>query len=148
MKLGMNMLLWSDDVTDERYGPVFELLAEIGYDGVEIPIFAPAPERYEALGRRLEQLGLERLAVTARGEDENPISADAAVRARAVAANKAVLDSAQALGAPILCGPFGRRSASSPGPGRRPTSGATAWRACGRRPSTPSDAASPSPSST
>lgn len=102
----MNMLLWSDDVSDERYLPVFELLKDAGYDGVEVPIFAPDADRYGRLGERLAEIGLERLAVTARSEADNPISPDAAVRAAAVAANKAVLDSAHALGATILCGPI------------------------------------------
>ncbi len=106
MKLGMNMLLWSDDVSDERFLPVFEMLKDAGYDGVEVPIFAPDPDRYERLGRQLEEIGLERTAVTARGEADSPISADPSVRALGVAANKAVLDSAQALGATILAGPF------------------------------------------
>ena len=106
MKLGMNMLLWSDDVTGERFQPAFEMLADAGYDGVEVPIFAPDPDRYGRLGERLEELGLERLACTARGEADSPISADDSVRAAGVATNKAVLDSAAALGATLLCGPL------------------------------------------
>ena len=33
MKLGMNMLLWSTDVTGPEYGPTFEMLADAGYEG-------------------------------------------------------------------------------------------------------------------
>ena len=106
MKLGMNMLLWSDDVTDPRFQPVFEMLKDAGYDGVEVPVFQTDPATYEQLGKRLDALGLEVLAVTARGEDENPISLDPEVRAAGLAANRKVLECAEAMGATLLCGPF------------------------------------------
>ena len=106
MKLGMNMLLWSTDVSGVEFDPVFESLRDAGYDGVEIPIFDREVEKYGALRTRLEQIGLEALAVSARGGDDNPISAEASVRAEALAATKANLDSAAALGAPMICGPL------------------------------------------
>jgi D-psicose/D-tagatose/L-ribulose 3-epimerase len=107
MKLGMNMLLWSTDVSGNEYDAVFAMLKDAGYDGVEIPIFDREVDKYAELGRRLDALGLERLAVSARGAPDNPISEDPGVRAEAVAATKANLDSAAALGAPLLCGPLG-----------------------------------------
>src|SRR5437660_9624730 len=106
MKLGMNMLLWSTDVCDPEFDPVFEMLRDAGYEGVEIPIFDREVETYAELRGRLDRIGLEALAVSARGGDDNPISADAAVRAEALAATKANLDSAAALGAPLICGPL------------------------------------------
>ena len=107
MKLGMNMLLWSTDVSGGEYDAVFAMLKDAGYDGVEIPIFDREVDKYAELGERLGELGLERLAVSARAEHDNPIAADAAVRAEAVTATKANLDSAAALGAPTICGPLG-----------------------------------------
>jgi D-psicose/D-tagatose/L-ribulose 3-epimerase len=107
MKLGMNMLLWSTDVSDPQFDPVFELLKDAGYDGVEIPIFDREVQKYADLRDRLRGIGLDALAVSARGGDDNPISADPAVRAEALAATKANLDSAAALGAPLICGPLG-----------------------------------------
>jgi len=106
VKLGMNMLLWSTDVSGSEFDPTFALLKDVGFAGVEIPIFDREVDKYAELGRRLEELGLERLAVSARGGDDNPISGDPAVRAEAVAATKANIDSAAALGAPMLCGPL------------------------------------------
>src|SRR3954453_14598484 len=102
MRLGMNMLLWSTDVTGSAYDETFEMLAEIGYEGVEIPIFDAEIEKYERLGRRLDDLGLSALGGTARSEDESPISADADVRARGLAATRAAIDACAALGAPLL----------------------------------------------
>jgi D-psicose/D-tagatose/L-ribulose 3-epimerase len=103
----MNMLLWSTDVTDPRYRPTFEQLKDTGFDGVEIPVFDREVKKYAELGERLEELGLERLAVSARGPDENPIALEPDVRAEAVAATMANVDSAAALGAPLVCGPLG-----------------------------------------
>jgi D-psicose/D-tagatose/L-ribulose 3-epimerase len=107
MKLGMNMLLWSTDVTGSEYGATFELLKDAGYDGVEIPIFDREVDKYAELGRRLDALGLERLAVSARGAGDNPIADEPKVRAEAVAATRANVDSAAALGASLICGPLG-----------------------------------------
>lgn len=106
MKLGMNMLLWSPDVTPAAYQPTFEMLKEIGYDGVEIPIFDREVDKYAELGARLGDLGLERVAVAARGAADNPISGDEAVRREAVEAMKTNLEAAAALGASLLCGPL------------------------------------------
>jgi D-psicose/D-tagatose/L-ribulose 3-epimerase len=104
MKLGMNMLLWSADVRGREYDDVFAMLAEAGFDGVEIPIFDREVDSYAELGERLGAIGLERLAVSARGPEDDPLAADPAP---AVAAMKANLDSAEALGSPIICGPLG-----------------------------------------
>src|SRR5205085_5939878 len=107
VKLGMNMLLWSTDVSASSYDAIFERLKKIGFDGVEIPIFDREVDKYAKLGGRLDDLGLERLAVAARGEADNPVTADAAGPADAIAAMKSNLDSAAALGAPLICGPLG-----------------------------------------
>jgi D-psicose/D-tagatose/L-ribulose 3-epimerase len=83
-----------------------ERLRKMGYDGVEIPIFDPQPDKYGPLGKRLDSLGLERTAVTICGKDTNPISPDAAVRKRAVAHLKKALDCCQAAGMELLVGPL------------------------------------------
>ena len=104
MKLGMNMLLWSTDVSGPEYDDVFAMLKDAGFDGVEIPIFDREVDKYAELGARLEARGLERLAVSARGPDDDPTAPDPGP---AIAATKANLDSAAALGAPLICGPLG-----------------------------------------
>jgi D-psicose/D-tagatose/L-ribulose 3-epimerase len=105
MKYGMNLLLWTGDVTDAHL-PIIEMLKSTGYDGVELPMFAPDDAKFTALGKKLDGLGLGRTAVTIRTEADNPISPDASVRAKGIAATKAVLDSCAAVGAELLVGPY------------------------------------------
>jgi len=104
MKYGMNLLLWSGEVTEELM-PICEQLREIGYDGVELPIFNLDLD-YAAVGTRLDEIGLGRTAVTIRNEPDNPISSDASVRAKALEENRRTLDVCAAAGVETLCGPF------------------------------------------
>jgi D-psicose/D-tagatose/L-ribulose 3-epimerase len=105
MKFGMNLLLWTDHLHDGLM-PVLRQLKEIGYDGVEVPMFSADEDLYRRWGQRLDGLGLERTVVTIRTEQDNPISPDPRVRAAAVEASKRTLDCCEALGAKYLCGPF------------------------------------------
>lgn len=104
MKFGMNLLLWSGELNDDLM-PVLESLKEMGYDGVELPLFNTDLD-YAAWGKRLDDLGLERTAVTVRGVEDNPIDPDPAVRAQGVEGTKRVLDCCAAVGATTLVGPY------------------------------------------
>jgi D-psicose/D-tagatose/L-ribulose 3-epimerase len=106
MKFGINLLLWTDDPTQESFFPVIEKMKKLGFDGVELPVFNLDVTRWEALGRKLDALGLERTAVTVRGVDDNPISPDPAVRAKGIELTKKVLDCCKAVGATHLAGPY------------------------------------------
>jgi len=104
MKYGMNLLLWSGEFSDDLI-PVCQQLKEIGYDGVELPMFNTDLD-YAAIGKQLDSIGLARTAVCIRNEEDNPISADASVRAAGVAGTKRALDCCAALGAETLVGPY------------------------------------------
>jgi D-psicose/D-tagatose/L-ribulose 3-epimerase len=104
MKFGMNLLLWTGEL-NESMMPVLESLKKMGYDGIEVPIFNPELD-YAAWGKRLDDLGLQRTAVTVRTEEDNPISPDAPIRQKGVDANRRVLDCCQAIGATHLVGPY------------------------------------------
>jgi len=106
MKTGMNLLLWTTEVTAEHDGLLDQLKA-MGFDAVEVPVFAvddPAP--YERLGKRLKALGLGATAVTVMTPETNPISSDPGIRRAAVAQLEKVLDRCSAFGCEILCGPI------------------------------------------
>lgn len=104
MKFGMNLLLWNGELNDDLM-PVLESLKAMGYDGVEIPLFNYDLD-YAAWGKRLDDLGLERTAVTVRTEEDNPISPDASVRSQGVELTKKALDCCAAVGATHLVGPY------------------------------------------
>lgn len=123
MKFGMNLLLWTGELHDGMI-PVLETLKNLGYDGVEVPLFNTSLD-YAAWGRRLDDLGLARTAVTVRGADDNPISPDAAVRATAIEATKRVLDCCAAVGATTLVGPY--HSALGVFTGNGPTADEWKW---------------------
>jgi len=106
VKLGMNMLLWSTDVCGREHDATFAMLKDAGFDGVEVPIFDREVDKYAELGERLGALGLEPIAVAARGGGESPISDDPAVHEESVAATRANIDAAAALGASLICGPL------------------------------------------
>jgi D-psicose/D-tagatose/L-ribulose 3-epimerase len=106
MKIGFNLLLWTINVED-KHMPILEDLKKTGYDGVEVPVFGGDAAQFQALGRRLSDLGLERTAVSALTSTEvNPLAEDAAVRAKAVDFMRGVLDSCAALGASRVVGPM------------------------------------------
>lgn len=106
MKIGMNLLLWADHVTD-ALDPVLDQLKAIGFDAVEVPVFNTADiAGYERLGKRLKSLGLTATAVTVMGPETNPISPDPKIRDAAVAYLDSVLEAGQAFGCELLCGPI------------------------------------------
>ena len=106
MKTGFCMLLWTSAV-DDSHRPILEALAETGYDGVEIPIFEGEPDDYARLGRLLDDVGLERTAISVLPTLEvNPLSEDAAVRAAATRRLEWLVDCTAALGASVVGGPL------------------------------------------
>ena len=61
VKIGMNMLLWGVEITPQHI-PVFEQLAEAGYDGVEIPVTGQAEADLKRMAHACDELGLARTA--------------------------------------------------------------------------------------
>ncbi len=106
MKVGMNLLLWTDDPVDESWLPLYERLKDMGFDGVELPIFDADPEKFAALGRRLDEMGLERTAITVRNPADDPISPDSSIRETSLAVARRALDCCEAAGSSILGGPL------------------------------------------
>jgi D-psicose/D-tagatose/L-ribulose 3-epimerase len=104
MKLGINLYLWADDM-HEALMPVLEKLKEIGYDGVEVPIFDLDQAKWKTWSKRLDDLGLERTANTVIAPEHNPVSADPKIRQAAYQHMQGVVDSCATVGSPILCGP-------------------------------------------
>ena len=106
MKIGFCMLLWATSV-DESHRALLEDIKATGYDGVEIPVFGGDPDDYAKIGRMLDEIGLERMAITViPSEEQNPLSQDAAVRKAAVDYLTWGVECTQALGARQIAGPL------------------------------------------
>jgi D-psicose/D-tagatose/L-ribulose 3-epimerase len=105
MKYGMNLLLWTTHV-EPQHDPIFEMLKECGYDGVEVPIFQMEEASFQRLGKRLDAVKLDRTTVCCVGADANPISPDAGIRKAAVAHIKRAIDMSRICGSKLMAGPF------------------------------------------
>jgi D-psicose/D-tagatose/L-ribulose 3-epimerase len=131
MKYGMNLLLWSGDVTGPKFPALFERLKKTGFDLLEIPIFDPNPKKLAAVAKKLDSLGLERSAVTCLNADTNLIGEDKKQRAGGVKHLKAVIDCCQAMGVKKLVGPL--YAALGVFSGKGPTKQELKWAADGLR---------------
>lgn len=106
MKTGMNMLLWTPSVTQE-YFSYFDTLKQIGYDGVEIPVFDTDVDHYKTVGQAIKDAGLLCSVVSViPDESHNPISPDASQRQGAVDYLRQIIDCCQVMDADVLCGPL------------------------------------------
>lgn len=105
MNVGMNLLLWTSQVTEEHF-PVIAAIKATGFDGVELPIFDGNLAQYQKIGRELKNQGLRSTAVTVVGPETNPSSSDASIRQAAVDRLKWVIDMIHAFGGETLCGPY------------------------------------------
>lgn len=104
MKIGFCMLSWGSPV-DEPDHPLIATVKDCGYDGVEIPVTHGVAADYARLGRRLDDRGLERTALTVLPHGGNPVSPDPAERKAGMAHIAWCLDCVAELGATKLVGP-------------------------------------------
>jgi len=103
IQIGMDMRLWGPS-TGVAQIPVFESLAGLGYEGVEIPLCGQGASEIKLIGVALSDLGLESVASARLPSDANPVAGEAAVRKRAVEYLKARMDDAALLGCTLLTG--------------------------------------------
>lgn len=104
MKVGINMLLWTGNPTEEQVS-LIEQIGEWGFDGVEVPIHHYNEDIYKAYRAKMDALNLGATATTVMPPDQNPISEDPAVRAKGIEHLKRALDMCGILGCDTLAGP-------------------------------------------
>jgi len=105
MKIGMNLLLWTGMVGEADF-PTLTKLKAAGYDGVELPLFDGDAAHYTMVKKELDRVGLACSTVTVMNPDTNPISPDAAIRAKAGERLKWAIDMNHILGSHAMCGPY------------------------------------------
>ncbi len=101
----MNLLLWGDQINDQIF-PTLELIKEIGFDGVEVPIFDNNPENWFSFRNKLDKLGLSCETDTLCVPGRNLISLDPVERRRTIEFLKGCVDCSLVLGATRLMGPI------------------------------------------
>jgi len=119
MKLGINLLLWTDRVGEAQF-PVLAELKRMGYDGVEIPVFSHDDARYRRVRAELDALGLECTTCAIVTQETNPISPDPVVRRAAVESITRAIHASQLLGSRRLIGPIHSALGNLVGRGRTP----------------------------
>lgn len=106
MKLGMNLFLWTVNVTEELF-PLFPQLKTLGYEGVEVPIARANKPIYREIRKVLDDCGLACTTMFNLGADVNPISPDETIRQKALDELKWAIDTSRnELQSEVLAGPF------------------------------------------
>ena len=108
IKVGMNLLLWSDNATYAEHKRLLDYCKEVGFDGVEFNVgIVSDPEECRKFGEHAKALGLD---VTTVGTFDpgvcNPVSPDPALRAAVYPEFKRFIDLTVALGGTLICGPL------------------------------------------
>jgi D-psicose/D-tagatose/L-ribulose 3-epimerase len=107
MKIGMNLLLWTDQPKAGEHQRLFEQIKRWGFDGVEIPIDPVEGENLKAISQQLNDLHLERTTTTALDASiADPASRDSKLRKTAVNILKSNVEKTREIGADVLCGPI------------------------------------------
>ena len=104
-KFGVNLLLWEDKF-DRESVDLIPKVAEMGFEGVEIPIFDPATVDIPHTRAALRDAGIEPLACTIMSPDRDPISEDASVREDGKDYLKACIEIVAELGGDLFVGPM------------------------------------------
>jgi len=104
-KYGVNLLLWTDKFDKESI-ELIPKVAKLGYDGVEIPIFAPEQVDIPATKAALEDNNLGCTGCVILGPDRDLINSDVAVRQNAKDYLKKCVEITQKLGGDTLIGPL------------------------------------------
>ncbi|MCL6443759.1 MAG: sugar phosphate isomerase/epimerase [Alicyclobacillus sp.] len=107
MKIGMNLLLWTDRPTFGEHRTLIPTLKSWGFDGVEFPIASMSSSDILNFARLCDDLGMGRTAILALDAGEaDPASSDARLRQAANDEIRRTADKAKVLGADIIVGPL------------------------------------------
>ena len=79
MKIGMNMLLWTNHVTEQHYG-IVDSLKQTGYDGIELFLGEGNEQHYSSLGNHFTEIEMGVTCVASLAAEENIASPDQKTR--------------------------------------------------------------------
>jgi D-psicose/D-tagatose/L-ribulose 3-epimerase len=105
MKIGMNMLLWTNHVTEQHFN-IVDKLKVVGYDGVELFLGEGDEQLYSMLGNHFANMDLGVSCVASLGPEENIASENSNFRVAGLDKLKWSIDMGAALNADVIVGPF------------------------------------------
>jgi D-psicose/D-tagatose/L-ribulose 3-epimerase len=117
MNVGINLLLWDGTITEDQVHAL-ELLADMGYDGVEFPLFSFNYPVAKKLRKHLDRLKLKCTVCTCVPPEANPISPDKKIRQAGLNHIKKAIKTCDILGADTLIGPLASPCGTLVGRGR------------------------------
>jgi len=101
----MNMLLWTNHVTEQHYG-IIDNLKQTGYDGIELFLGEGNEHHYTGLGNHLKDIEMGVTCVASLAPEENIASPDNTIRQAGLEKLKWSVDMGSAVNADVICGPF------------------------------------------
>ncbi len=101
----MNMLLWTNHVTEEHY-TIIDELKHTGYDGIELFLGGGDLSHYSKLGTHFSNMEMGVTAVASLAPEENIASPDRKVREAGLDKLKWSIDMGEASNVEVICGPF------------------------------------------
>lgn len=104
MKYGVNLLIWTANFTEEHF-PLLPKLKAAGFDGVELPLFAPVGYPAQRVKQELDANGLEATTCVIIPQG-NLFDADSAARATAMDHMKKAIEVNAELGSRMMAGPL------------------------------------------
>lgn len=105
MKIGMNMLLWTNHVTEKHYH-IIDTLKQTGYHGIELFLGEGDVKHFSKLGKHFSNIGMGVTAVASLTPEENIASPDLKVRNAGLDKLKWSIDMGAAANMEVICGPF------------------------------------------
>lgn len=105
MKIGMNMLLWTNHVTEEHFN-IVDRLKQTGYDGIELFLGEGDAVHYSKLGQHFSDIEMGVTAVASLAPEENIADPNAKVRLAGLDKLKWSIDMSVAAGVQVMCGPY------------------------------------------
>lgn len=108
IKVGMNLLLWSDNPSYKAHHQLLDKCRQIGYDGVEFNVGLVSDlEECRQFGARAKGLGLDVTTVGVFSPAEcNPVGNDPKQREAVYPIFKNYIDRTVAFGGKLICGPL------------------------------------------
>ena len=105
MKFGVNLLLLGDSVTPAILNQ-FKMIRDLGFDGVEVPVFAPGSLDVERIRKYADAAGLELTASGALPVGSRFYGRPKAPRAAAEKYLRTAIHAVAELGVQVFCGPL------------------------------------------